>query len=403
MFFFPLARLGERKKMPKTENKFLPAEKTFGFVDYIPATVKHNAHGWSIEYHALDPTTGRLKRHATKLNRLRKNYSSLADFKAHVARICVQINGQLAGGWTPFGESRNARMLMPVRMVSDIYIKEKEAELRTDTMRSYKSFRKVFADWVDAQCPGMAIGSVNRLVAVRFMDDLFAGGLRGRSFNNRLKQGRAFFSWCVEKCYSKENPFATIKAKREEPKKRVLVPPDARQKITDYLKDRNPGMLTLCQLVFDSLVRPLEAWRLTVGDLFLDEGYIHLPEEKTKTHYSRIAALTPDLAERLRVMTDGHGPEERVFGPRYKTGPKAIRYQNFREDWEKVREALHLPKEMQLYSLRDSGINEMLKGGIDPLTVMQHADHHDLSMTTRYANHADPRLVETISAKAPKF
>jgi hypothetical protein len=45
----------------------------------------------------------------------------------------------------------------------------------------------------------------------------------------------------------------------------------------------------------------------------------------------------------------------------------------------------------------------MLKCGIDPLTVMQHADHHDLSMTTRYANHVDPHLVETISTKAPQF
>ena len=39
----------------------------------------------------------------------------------------------------------------------------------------------------------------------------------------------------------------------------------------------------------------------------------------------------------------------------------------------------------------------------DPLTVMQHADHHDLSMTTRYANHADPKLIEKISENAPNF
>ena len=68
-----------------------------------------------------------------------------------------------------------------------------------------------------------------------------------------------------------------------------------------------------------------------------------------------------------------------------------------------MRTALGLPDTMQLYSLRDTGINEMLKVGIDPLSVMQHADHHDLSMTTRYANHVDPKLVETISTKAPAF
>ncbi|MCQ2306724.1 MAG: hypothetical protein MJ000_04050 [Bacteroidales bacterium] len=45
----------------------------------------------------------------------------------------------------------------------------------------------------------------------------------------------------------------------------------------------------------------------------------------------------------------------------------------------------------------------MLKSGIDPFTVMQHADHHDLSMTTRYANHADTHLVETIKERVPRF
>ncbi len=39
----------------------------------------------------------------------------------------------------------------------------------------------------------------------------------------------------------------------------------------------------------------------------------------------------------------------------------------------------------------------------DTLTVMQHADHHDLSMTTRYANHADPMLIKTICENAPNF
>lgn len=389
--------------MPKTKSKEDITEKNFGFVDYIPAVVKHNAHGWSIEYHAFDPITGHLKRHATKLNRLRKNYTSAADFRQHVNRICIQINSKLAGGWTPWGEDRNARMLMPVRMVADIYIKEKEAELRPDTMRSYKSFRNAISEWVDTECKGMAIGQFNRLLAVRFMDTLFAGGLRGRSYNNRLKQGRAFFSWCVEKCYAKENPFASIKPKREDPKKRILIPPATRQRITDHLSCSNPGFLTLCQLVFVSLIRPKEASRLKVADLHIDDGYIFISESEAKTHYSRFATITPELAERLRVMTAGHRPEEYLFGPRFNTGPKPIRYQNFREGWDRMRKELHLPKEMQLYSLRDTGINEMLKSGIDPLTVMQHADHHDLSMTTRYANHADPNLVRTISERAPRF
>lgn len=62
-----------------------------------------------------------------------------------------------------------------------------------------------------------------------------------------------------------------------------------------------------------------------------------------------------------------------------------------------MRNKLHIPDEMQLYSLRDTGIFDKIKAGVDPLTVMQAADHHDLAMTTRYANHYDPNMVHIIS------
>lgn len=57
---------------------------------------------------------------------------------------------------------------------------------------------------------------------------------------------------------------------------------------------------------------------------------------------------------------------------------------------------------MQLYSLRDTGFFDKIKSGIDPLTVMQAADHHDLAMTTHYANH-DPNMVRIISEDSPDF
>jgi site-specific recombinase XerD len=45
----------------------------------------------------------------------------------------------------------------------------------------------------------------------------------------------------------------------------------------------------------------------------------------------------------------------------------------------------------------------MLKTGIDPLSVKQHADHHSLEMTTIYSNHVDPNLAKIIREKAPAF
>jgi len=288
--------------------------------------------------------------------------------------------------------------------VLDDYLKEKSAELRPDTVINYRSFCKVLKEWISDTCPKAQCSAFNRVMAVRFMDYIAnEKGLTGCSYNNRLKQARAFFSWAVEKCYTKENPFATMKTKREETKQRVLIPADIRAKISDYFAENNPNYLVLCQLVFNSLVRPKEVWRLRITDIHLDDGYIVVTEDKSKTHYSRIATLTPRLRDDIRKMIAGAKPTMYLFGHGYKPNAKPIRYNNFREDWNKMRISVGLPSTMQLYSLRDSGINELLKSGIDPLTVMQHADHHDLSMTTRYANHVDPNLVATISTKAPKF
>ena len=75
----------------------------------------------------------------------------------------------------------------------------------------------------------------------------------------------------------------------------------------------------------------------------------------------------------------------------------------FTHQWIKMRDELQLPKEYQLYSLRDTGINEMLEQGIPALDVMQAAGHSDLAMTTRYANHKNPELINKLNSHAPGF
>ena len=372
--------------------------------NYLPAVLKHQpSHGWSVEYYVMDGS-GKMRRMVVRMNSLRKRFQRVADFKAHCNMVVCGLNAKLAGGWTPFGEEHNTRLFTPFEMVVADYMAEKEKELRPDSLRSYRSFCNCIVAWANEVCPGVQMASFNKVLAVRFMDYIQnERGLGGRTYNNRLKSARALFSWAVEKCYAKENPFAAMKPKREEKKKRGMVPHDARAKVAAWCAANNPPYYILCRLVFDALIRPREAWRLKVSDLHLAEGYIWIGEDVSKTHYARAAALTPDLVADLEKYTEKAQPNMYLFGPGFKPGAKQIRYQNFREHWAKMRKELGLPDNMQLYSLRDTGMNEMITGGIDPLTVMQHADHHNLSMTTRYANHANPQLVQTISQKAPSF
>lgn len=84
-------------------------------------------------------------------------------------------------------------------------------------------------------------------------------------------------------------------------------------------------------------------------------------------------------------------------------GAEPLYDSKFTKEFARLRDELHLPKTMQLYSFRDTGIFEMLKANVDDLSVMQHADHSSLDVTTTYANHYDPNLTSIINEKTPEF
>ena len=128
-----------------------------------------------------------------------------------------------------------------------------------------------------------------------------------------------------------------------------------------------------------------------------------MPSDQTKNGHERYAFLSDELCERLSIMIADAKPDDYLISRGYRCGAERVESIRYRKDWDFMRRAVGIPKEMQLYSLRDTGINNMLKAGIDALTVMQAADHHDLSMTTRYAKHADPNLMRVLQAQAPAF
>ncbi len=373
---------------------------------YLPATLKHNGIGWFIEYYSINPQSKELERVRVKLNRERKRFATNANFKIYANQIICELNNKLAGGWSPFfSVNENARLYTPLSVVMKDYIAEKTNELRSATLTSYKSWCKMFGDWCDEITPNIYMSMFNRVLAVRYLDYVLkVRKVSARTWNNHLKMGRAFFSWAKEKCYVNENPFELIKTKREQEKKRVMIPADYREQITDFLVKNNREFLTVCRLVFISLIRPKEIREIKIKHIKIKEKAIFIPSENAKTHNARYAAINGQiLDDLLRLQLDKYPQDYYLFGENLTPSIEQCGEARFRKEWLKVRCECNLPAEMQLYSLRDTGINNLLKKGIDPLTVMQHADHHDLAMTTRYANHHDEHLTDTIFNNAVDF
>lgn len=377
---------------------------SLAYKNYVPAVLRKNCEGWQINYYVYNPVTDKMERKRMLLNILRKRYRTIAEFKVAANEIVCTINSKLAGGWTPFGESENARYYSTIDEIIKLYLSEKSKELKPDTMRSYRSFCNIFSNWCAESAPNCKCIQFNKTLAVQYMDYIYMErGVAARAYNNQLKMARALFSWAVQKCYCKENPFELIKVKKQDEKKRILIPSQIRKKIRTYLEQHNPNFMVVLELIFTSLLRPAEISRIQIKQINLKEQYIYMPSAQTKNGHHRYAFLSKELVIMLAPLIANAQDDWYLIGDGFAPAKKAMTTKNYRKVWDKVRNILNLPKEMQLYSFRDTGINNMLKSGINPLTVMQAADHHDLAMTTRYANHVDPNLIQTLRKLAPEF
>lgn len=388
-----------------TNQKHLNTAIVTQATNYLPAVFRECKAEWFVEYYIENPITHQMERKKIKVNRLANRYPNKKEARKHINNMVTSINIKLASGWTPFFESEDARLYTPIKVALDAFIAEKTKELRSNSMRSYNSFVTIFSNWLISTNPNLYSAMFSHSFAIRFMDYVYTErGVKQVAYNNYLKMAKAIFNWMVEKCYTKENPFGKIKPKAKPTKTRILIPSEARVKIITHLRIVNPHFLLVCKLMYYSLIRPKEILSIRIEDVNIVSKTIRITEDNAKNGKQRYCALTQDIIDDLMGMNILEYPSKHfLFGLNLTPCITPSGDARLRKEWDKVRNALKLPKAMQLYSFRDTGITEMLKNGIDDLTVMQHADHHSLEMTTKYSSHADPNLVNIIYERSPQF
>ncbi|MDR0829581.1 MAG: tyrosine-type recombinase/integrase [Prevotellaceae bacterium] len=180
---------------------------------------------------------------------------------------------------------------------------------------------------------------------------------------------------------------------------------ETRTEITKYLIEcENYGFALVLNLVYSSLIRPNEIRNIQIKHVNITDKYVTIPCEVAKNHHERHAALSEKTIELLKILDFAKFPKDYyLLGGDLVPAKEMCGAARYRHEWNRVTKKLQIPKKMQLYSFRDTGIYEMLKSGIDDLSVMQHADHSSLDITTRYANHADSKLIEKINKFVPDF
>ena len=342
---------------------------------------------WFVYFYVQNPDTGKLKRVRIKVNRI---HPVSARRKAAKEMMTV-VNQRLAMGWNPLLETKAPKAFSTIAEAMDSFLAVKSKEIEPTSMRSYRSYVKLFREWMTANnvSPDTPVSSIGKEVAMSVMDDI-EGNMSAKSYNNYLTFFRNLFNWMKGKGYIMANPFDDIqkKAKRLTVKQRRTFTDEELSVLWTYLQGAGSSRLAMCMVCYACLVRPKEIVMLKCGDVDLAGNVIHIDAKVAKNDHESFRTIPEDLAMVFRSMNLSN-PGDYLFSRSpardFSPGPLKEDSREIARWWnDHVRPACGFGSDLQFYSLKDTGITDMLGEGVPINLVQQQADHSSVAMTAIY-------------------
>lgn len=343
-----------------------------------------------VYFYAFDPVSGKRKRKKYMLDHCRTR----AEMKRTARDMVKNLSRKLEGGWNPWIENSDSLCFTLFSKVADqyhdfLYKRLNDRSLREDTVLSYISYLKIFREFVGMNTDLIYMFQMDHMVVSQFLDYVYIE--RNNTFvtrNNYLSWLRSFCNYLLERGYLSTDPcarFHNIKIKGHT-KERTVIPDEVMLQIRHYLESTNRYFLLACYLTHYMCIRPKELSRMRVGDINIGSNTITLHEDQTKNRDS-VTITMPQKVARLMIELDlfsAHGGCY-LFSDGFKPGEKKRSEKMFRDYWfHHVRKPLGFSSKYVYYSLKDTGITNMLRNGIDPISVRDQARHSSLAVTNTY-------------------
>lgn len=137
------------------------------------------------------------------------------------------------------------------------------------------------------------------------------------------------------------------------------------------------------------MIRPVEMTRLRISDISVKDSTITIPGDASKNHQTQTVTVPRKCLEYMVEIGIFKKPNSYHIFSVYNLRPglQQIDPRIFRGHWEKLRSALKLRREWKFYSLKDTGITEMLDNNQTSISVRDQARHSSLAITEIYTRH----------------
>ena len=355
------------------------------FVDYCPAELKINK-AWYIEYYVKSPSTDKLVRFRNRVPQIKTKRAR----ELYAKKMIEAINIKLYNGWSPWYENPNNNY----KLISDafeLYINKLKKEMsdgikRPDTLRAYTSFVSNVQRYIDEkQLAIKYLVEIDFRFVNGFLDYIYYEKNNSpATYNNYLAYFKAFLEWAKAKDYIKQNATDNIKNKPKIQKKREPLTQEVKACIKE-LKNTDFHFFVACMLTYFCLIRRTELTKLKVTDIRLIESRIILDGSITKNRKTDSVTIPdvflPILAQHLQYAKNS----DYLFSTdNFKPGRKQLTPKKISDTWAKYRNLYGFDSKFQFYSLKDTGIMDLLNSGVPSIKVRDQARHYDIKQTESY-------------------
>lgn len=347
-----------------------------------------------IAFYAFDPLSGKLKRKRIKINFVK---GSAREKKKYVSDFVKRIILKLESGWNPWVEGENASAYKlfddVIKQYKDYITKLfRDDVYREETYVGYISYCSNMQDWNHVQkVPITYIYQFTTEFCTRFLEEVYV--VRDNAAitrDNYLTFLKTFAKWCIQKCILKQDPtegMTRLGKKHYKKKSSQISNPDL-ARITDYLERKNKHYLLACYILYYCFIRPKEMSRLKLANFNLKEQSIYLQGDITKNREDGVITLPAKVIHLMVDLCIFNSPADYyLFSDGFMPGKEQHSEKQFRDYWKRhIRPDLKLKDTVKFYSLKDTGITNMLRS-YDTLSVRDQARHSSILMTDIYTPH----------------
>lgn len=351
----------------------------------------HQASECYVSLSAFNPAKGKMCIKKFMLGHIKGKRAQRVYGEALIKRLTEK----LMQGWNPWVE-----LVQPLEYTSfdtvceryEEYLYKLSAEhnMREESLKSYLSRLKILRKWKEKGKINLYYSyQFNSTIVGQFLDYVFIdrnNTLRTR--NNYLAWIKTFSKFLLERGYIPEDPTFRYKCvrKRGQTKNRDVIPDTILAEIKEWLLVHNKHYLLACYILHYLFVRPHEMSYLKIGDFSIKKKTLFLHGDHTKNHSDALLTM-PDHVLKLMIdlnIFDNPG-NYYLFSKDFKPGPERRYEKCFRDYWgRELRKELNMTDRYKFYSLKDTGITNMLRANTDILSVRDQARHSSILITDIY-------------------